>query len=88
VGGNQTHCVEGTCGADIVDELKRREGEHLIANTVRGGVELNYRTILVIDARAEMNRDAHEAELKTMNRVFADVKTTAEAMTLLAEISA
>jgi ureidoacrylate peracid hydrolase len=123
VGGNQTHCVEGTWGADIVDELKPHEGEHLIAkkgfggfsntpldttlrnmgvttcvvtgvttcvcvsNTVRGGVEHNYRTILVSDATAEVNRDAHEAELKTMNRVFADVKTTAEVMTLLAEMS-
>ena len=90
MGGNQTHCVEGTWGADIVDELKPHEGEHLIAkkgfggfsntpldttlrnmgvttcvvtgvttcvcvsNTVRGGVEHNYRTILVSDATAEV----------------------------------
>jgi ureidoacrylate peracid hydrolase len=59
-----------------------------VSNTVRGGVEHNYRTILVSDATAEVNRDAHEAELKTMNRVFTDVKTTAEVMTLLAEMSA
>ena len=120
-GGNQTHCVEGTWGADIVDELKPHEGEHLVAkkgfggfsntpldtilramgittcvvtgvttcvcvsNTVRGGVEHNYRTILVSDATAEVNKEAHEAELKTMNRVFADVKTTAEVVTLLTE---
>ncbi len=123
-GGNQTHCVEGTWGAEIVDELKPLDGEHLIAkkgfggfsntpldtilramgvttcvvtgvttcvcvsNTVRGGVEFNYRTILVSDATAEVTREAHEAELKTMNRVFADVKTTAEVVTLLEATSA
>jgi ureidoacrylate peracid hydrolase len=119
VGGNQTHCVEGTWGAEIVEELKPNEGEHLVAkkgfggfsntpldtilrakgvttcvvagvttcvcvsNTVRGGVEFNYRTILVSDATAEVNKEAHEAELKTMNRVFADVKTTAEVIGML-----
>jgi ureidoacrylate peracid hydrolase len=118
-GGNQTHCVAGTWGAEIVDELRPHDGEHLVAkkgfggfsntpldtilramgvttcvvtgvttcvcvsNTVRGGVEYNYRTILVSDATAEVTREAHEAELKTMNRVFADVKTTAEVVTLL-----
>jgi len=31
-GGNRTHCVEGTWGAQIVDELKAaRMGEHLVA---------------------------------------------------------
>ena len=29
--GNRTHCVEGTWGAEIVDELQPQEGEHLIA---------------------------------------------------------
>lgn len=118
-GGNQTHCVEGTWGAEIVDELKPHEGEHLVtkkgfggfsntpldtilrgmgvttcvvtgvttcvcvSNTVRGGVEYNYRAILVSDAVAEVNREAHEAELKTMNRVFADVKTTGEVIAML-----
>ena len=28
--GNRTHCVEGTRGAEIVDELRPKEGEHLI----------------------------------------------------------
>lgn len=28
--GNQTHCVEGTWGAQIVDELTPRQGEHLV----------------------------------------------------------
>lgn len=111
--------VEGSWGAQIVDELKPREGEHLVvkkgyggfsntpldtilrnlgvntcivsgvttcvsvSNTLRGGVEHNYRMILVGDAVAEVSRDTHEAELKTMTRVFADVKTTNEVVALL-----
>ena len=118
-GGNRTHCVEGTWGAQIIDELKPRDGEHLIvkkgfggfsntpldtilrnldvttcvvsgvttcvcvSNTVRGGVEHNYRMVLVNDAVAEVSRDTHEAELKTMARVFADVMTTDEVVALL-----
>jgi ureidoacrylate peracid hydrolase len=118
-GGNRPHCVEGTWGAQIIDELKPRDGEHLIvkkgfggfsntpldtilrnldvttcvvsgvttcvcvSNTVRGGVEHNYRMILVADAVAEVSRDTHEAELKTMSRIFADVKTTDEVVALL-----
>src|SRR6266487_1721764 len=93
---NRTHCVEGTWGSKIIDELKPQEGEHLIvkkgfggfsntpldtvlrnmgvntcvvsgvttcvcvSNTVRGGVEHNYRMILVRDAVAEVSRDTHE----------------------------
>src|SRR5438477_1691403 len=30
-GGNRTHCVESTWGAQIVDELQPQDGEHLIA---------------------------------------------------------
>jgi nicotinamidase-related amidase len=107
-------------GAQIVDELKPWEGEHLVvkkgfggflntpldtilramgvttcvvsgvttcvcvSTTVRGGVEHNYRMILVKDAVAEVNHDTHEAELKTMARVFADVKTTSEVVAMLA----
>jgi nicotinamidase-related amidase len=117
--GNSTHCVEGTWGAEIVDELKPRQGDHLIAKkgfgafantqldtvlrnlgvttcvvtgvttcvcvstTVRGGAEHNYRTILVSDAVAEVSRETHEGELKTMGRVFADVMTTDEVLTML-----
>jgi isochorismate hydrolase len=51
---------------------------------VRGGVEHNYRMILVKDAVAEVNRETHEAELMTMARVFADVKTTDEIVAMLA----
>jgi len=54
-----------------------------VSNTVRGGVEHNYRMILVSDAVAEVSRDAHEGELKTMNRIFADVKTTNEVVEML-----
>jgi len=117
--GNRTHCVEGTWGAQIIDELQPHEGEHLIAKkgfggfsntpldtvlrnmgvttcvvsgvttcvcvstTVRGGLEYNYRMILVSDAVAEVDRDTHTAELKTMSRVFADVKTTDEVVGML-----
>src|SRR6266566_569385 len=36
--GNRTHCVEGTWGAQIVDELQPQEGEHLIAKKGFGGI--------------------------------------------------
>ena len=124
VGDNSTHCVEGTWGAQIIDDLKPREGEHLVvkkgfggfsntpldtilrnmgvttcvvagvttcvcvSTTVRGGVEHNYRMILVKDAVAEANRDAHEAELVTMDRVFADVRTTDEVISMLGAATA
>jgi nicotinamidase-related amidase len=123
-GGNRTFIVEGTWGAQIVDALKPREGEHLvvkkgfggfantpldtilrnmgvttcvvsgvttcvcISTTVRGGVEHNYRMIPVRDAVAEVDRDTHEAELKTMDRLFADVKTTDEVVAMLAGVTA
>jgi nicotinamidase-related amidase len=113
-GSNRTHCVEGTWGAQIIDDLKPQEGEHLVAKkgfggfsntpldtilrnmgvttcvacgvttcvcvstTIRGGVEYNYRMIVVSDAVAEVDRTTHEAELRTMARVFTDVKTTDE----------
>jgi ureidoacrylate peracid hydrolase len=117
--GNRTHCVEGTWGAQIIDDLTPREGEHLVvkkgfggfsntpldtvlrnlcvntcvvsgvttcvcvSTTVRGGVEHNYRMILVSDAVAEVDRTTHEAELKTMARIFADVRTTDEIIGML-----
>ena len=119
-GGNRTFIVEGTWGAQIVDDLEPREGEHLIvkkgfggfsntpldtvlrnmgvttcvvsgvttcvcvSTTIRGGVDHNYRMILVEDAVAEVSRETHEAELKTMGRVFADVKMTDEVVAMLA----
>ena len=54
-----------------------------VSNTVRGGVERNYRTVLVSDAVAKVSRETHEGELKTMGRVFADVKTTDEVLRML-----
>jgi len=103
---------EGTWGAQIIDALQPRTGEHpvikkgfggfsntpldtilramgvttcvvagvttcvCVSTTVRGGAEHNYRMILVKDAVAEINHETHEAELQTMARLFADVKTT------------
>jgi ureidoacrylate peracid hydrolase len=120
---NRTHCVEGTWGAEIIDELKPHESEPLIikkgfsgfantaldttlrnlsvttcvvagvttcvcvSSTVRGGVEYNYRMILVSDAVAEVSRETHEAEITTMNRIFADVKTTDEVEGLLSAMA-
>jgi nicotinamidase-related amidase len=55
-----------------------------VSTTVRGGVEHNYRMILVKDAVAEINRATHEAELQTMARLFADVQTTDEVVSMLA----
>jgi nicotinamidase-related amidase len=100
---NRTFIAEGTWGAQIVDQLKPRDGEHLVVNmnvntcvvagvttcvcvstTIRGGVEHNYRMIIVEDAVAEVHRDTHEAELKTMQRVFAEVKSTHEVVAMLA----
>lgn len=120
---NRTHCVEGTWGAEIIDELKPQGGEHLIvkkgfggfantaldtmlrnmgvttcvvvgvttcicvSSTVRGGVEHNYRMIVVSDAVAEVSRDTHDSELKTMNRILADVKSTKEIETMLGTVA-
>jgi nicotinamidase-related amidase len=118
--GNRTFIVEGSWGAQIVDELKPEAGEHLVvkkgfggfsntpldtilrnmgvntcvvagvttcvcvSTTIRGGVEYNYRMIIVRDAVAEVHRDTHEAELKTMARIFADVKSAGEVIDMLA----
>jgi nicotinamidase-related amidase len=59
-----------------------------VSNTVRGGVEYNYRMILVSDAVAEVSHETHDSELKTMSRVFADVKTVDEVIGLLAGVRA
>ncbi|MGA3127783.1 MAG: cysteine hydrolase [Candidatus Korobacteraceae bacterium] len=120
--GNRTFIAEGTWGAQVIDELKPRDNEHVVkkkgyggfsntpldtilrnldvntcvvcgvttcvcvSTTVRGGVEHNYRMIVVKDAVAEIHRDTHEAELKTMARAFADVKSTAEVVEMLAKV--
>jgi nicotinamidase-related amidase len=53
---------------------------------VRGGVELNYRMILVSDGIAEISRETHDAELQTMSRIFADVMKTDEVEVLLKSV--
>lgn len=119
--GGRTFIVEGTWGAQIVDELKPEHGDHLVikkgfggfastpldtilrnlgvntcvfagvttcvcvSTTIREGVEYNYRMIVVSDAVAEVHRDTHEAELKTMERIFADVRSTDEVIKMLAQ---
>jgi ureidoacrylate peracid hydrolase len=124
LGANHTFLIEGTWGAEIIDELKPRPDEHLVikkgyggfsntpldtilrnlgvttcvvtgvstcvcvSTTVRGAVEHNYRMIVVKDAVAEIHRDAHEAELKTLARIFADVKSTDEVVEMLGRIKA
>jgi isochorismate hydrolase len=39
--------------------------------------------ILVSDAVAEVSREAHDAELRTMDRLFADVRSTDQVLGLL-----
>jgi len=84
--GNRTFIVEGSWGAQIVDELKPEGGDHLVIKKRFGGfsnTSLGYRMIIVRDAVAEVDRDTHEAELKTMARIFADVKSTDEVVDML-----
>jgi nicotinamidase-related amidase len=116
---NRTFITEDTWGAEIIDEIKPHDGEHLVikkgfggfsntpldtilhnmdvntcvvagvttyvcvSTTIRGGVEHNYHMIIVKDGAAEIDRDSHEAELKTMQRVFAEVKGADEVIGML-----
>ena len=57
-----------------------------VSTTLRGGVEHNYRMVLVEDAVAEQSRELHEAEVKILGRGFADVKSTGEVVASLAGI--
>ena len=50
---------------------------------VVGDVVAEATTCVVGDAVADVHRDTHDAELKTMARVLADVKTTDEVVALL-----
>ena len=115
------HIIEGTWGAQIIDELAPRKGEHIVikkgfggfshtpldvilrnlgvntcvvagvmtcvcvSTTIRGGVDHNYRMIIVSDATADIQREMHEAELKILARSFADPKTTDEILQMLKE---
>jgi nicotinamidase-related amidase len=121
--GNWTFLIEGTWGAQIVDELSPHADEHVvikkgyggftntpldtilrnqgittcvvagvttcvcISTTVRGGVEHNYRMILVEDAVAELSRDLHKAEMQILGRAFADLKTVEEVVRMLDLVS-
>jgi nicotinamidase-related amidase len=55
-----------------------------VSTTIRGGVEHNYRMIVVSDAVAEVNRHTHAAELETLARNFADVFDTDQVVATLA----
>jgi nicotinamidase-related amidase len=55
-----------------------------VSTTIRGGVEHNYRMILVEDAVADSRRDNHDAEIRILSRAFADVRTVAEVELMLA----
>jgi nicotinamidase-related amidase len=57
-----------------------------VSSTIRGGVEYNYRMIIVSDATADMQKEAHKTEIKTLARVFADVKTTDEVIEMLKDM--
>ena len=54
-------------------------------HAIREGIEYNYRMIIVSDAVAEVHRDTHDAELKTMARMFADVKSSDEMIGMLTQ---
>ncbi len=122
--GNRTFIAEGSWGAQIVDDLKPKDGEHLVikkgfggfagtpldtilrnmsvsscivagvmtsvcvSSTIRGGVEHNYRMILVEDGVADVSRDHHAAEIKILSRPFADLTTTDVVVATLAEATA
>ena len=59
-----------------------------VSTTVRGGVEYNYRMVVVRDAVAEVHREAREAELKILACTFSDVHTTGEVILRLDEARA
>jgi len=111
--------VQGTWGAEIIDELTPAPGEKVVvkkgfngfhrtpleatlrnmgvttcvmtgvttcvcvSSTTRGGVERNFRMIFVSDATAETHREWHQAELATMNWVYADVLSSEQVLEML-----
>jgi nicotinamidase-related amidase len=56
-----------------------------VSSTVRGGVEHNYRMIVVEDAVADAVREAHDGELRILGRVFADVMRVEKVIGLVAD---
>ena len=58
-----------------------------VSSTTRSGVERNFRMIFVSDGTAEIHRERHEAELATMDWVYADVVTTDQVLEMLATLA-
>jgi ureidoacrylate peracid hydrolase len=56
-----------------------------VSSTIRGGVEHNYRMIVAEDAVADVVSENHNAELKILARVFADVRPIEMIETMFAE---
>lgn len=54
-----------------------------VSSTTRGGVERNFRMMFVSDSTAEIHREWHQAELATMEYVYADVVTTDQVLEML-----
>ncbi len=118
----KTFLAEGTWGAQIVDELTPRKGEHVVikkglsgfsntpldtilrklgvntcvvtgivtsycvSSTIRGGIEYNYRMIIVNDATADLQKERHEAEINILAGGLADAKTSDEVIEMLGDI--
>ena len=59
-----------------------------VSSTTRGGVERNFGMIFVSDGTAEVHREWHEAELATMDWVYADVVSTNQVLGMLTPIVA
>lgn len=57
-----------------------------VSTTIRGGVEENYRMIIVEDGTAEVQKEQHDHEMKTMARIFAEVKSADEVIDMLDEM--
>lgn len=57
-----------------------------VSSTIRGGVEHNYRMIVVGDATADGIRDTHDSELKVLGRAFGDITTTDDVIGMLGDV--
>ncbi len=57
-----------------------------VTSTVRGGVEYNYRMIVVSDAIADLQKELHETALSMLTRGFAEARTTKEIIEMLRDI--
>ncbi len=57
-----------------------------VSATRRGGVERNFRTIIVSDAAAEIRKERHEAELAILDWAYADIRSTEPVLEILAGV--